>query len=947
MRGLRTKLKTVRNNISLLLPQPTVIILTETFLHAGISDSELGLLNYDIFRRDRYDYPNSPYGGGVLIAVHKSLQATIAYLTRVKSAEQIFVKINSSNLKLIIGAIYLPPRSDTSLYEEHVNCVDDLKNEFPDYNFLLLGDYNLPSVIWSYSEEGLSSDYGQSDQVIEANTETITNGFTLHDFQQFIPEHPSKGYTLDLCFSSLNSSDVSIINSLDSLVPVEGHHVAHFLKIDVDINNVIRDNNQYFNFEKADYEVIENKLKSIEWDKFFKSNNVNDNVKQFYSLLYDIIKLHVPCSKACPSSYPVWYSKELINKIITKKRLHKIWLQSDFLEDYILFKKVRAQCIRLSRTCYQEYIVNIENCVSRKIKSFWNYVNNLSKNNGIPDSMYLREKKGNNTKDVCELFSYHFESVYTLPSTNQTYNPTTQLPAHAPYDLKDIALTDIDNALSKMVNKSSVGPDKIPSIFLKNCSSSILQPLRILFCQSLNQGCMPGIWKKSFITPVFKSGNRHDVQNYRPISIICCIAKLFEAIIVDKLTKHLITTVTTHQHGFVKSRSATTNLILYSDYISDALANSRQVDSIYLDFAKAFDSVDHAILIHKLINFGISGNLLNWIKSYLQERTQIVRIRGNESESILVTSGVPQGSNLGPLLFILFINDIADNLSFVKILIYADDVKLYYKVASPMDASKLQRDLDTIVQWSVINNLKLNIEKCKVISFGKKNSTIDFNYSINNSTLERVTLISDLGVMFDSQFNFKKQVEHVTSSAYHALGFIMRSTREFTKVDSIIYLYKTLVLSKLNYCSIIWSPSYQNDLNKIEAVQRKFLRYISYKIGKPMQKTDHDYSAISKSLNLTTVKSIHNYNDILFVRKALYDSFNCLDIVNLFYKREIKYAFREPRVLTECTASSNIVFHSSVFRLRRLWNSTDKDIQDTLTDNLFKKRLKLATACYY
>lgn len=947
-----------------MVPQPKIIILTETFLHCAIADNEMGLHNYVVYRRDKYDYAHSPYGGGLLIAVHKELQSTLIYNNRDVNTvqyiengmdsinlEHLFVEVSTSTCKIIFGAVYLPPGTNKNFYEEHVARVESLKRIFKDHEFIVAGDYNLKKTNWYNNEEGLDSICSNSDKRIQESASIITNGFSFMNFFQLFSEHPRKGYTLDLVLSSLDNQNVKQIHSLDSFVtPKEDHHEFAYFEIALDNYSVISDRTEYYNFDKADYVTITDKLKNTKWDEFFDSPSLTKNVDKFYNYLHNLIKSYVPHRKSSPSTYPVWYSKELISCIIKKKKLHKIWLQSDSLDDHIEFKKYRAKCIRLSRACYQEYMANVEAQTCKNIKYFWNYINKLKKNNGIPDSMFLGDAKADNTKDICDLFSNNFKSVYR-DSTNINDNDNfSYIPSFEarPFNVEDITFEDISTALAKMSVKPSVGPDFVPSSFLKNCNHSILPPLRILFCQSLAQGYMPEIWKRSYVTPVYKNGNSHDIVNYRPISILCSIAKLFESIITVKLTEHFIDIISESQHGFVESKSAVTNLVVYSDYIVSAFVESRQVDSIYLDFAKAFDSVDHGILLHKLSKLGIYGNLLDWLKSYLNNRSQIVRIKGNESDPVVVTSGVPQGSHLGPFLFLLFVNDIADNLKFAKILMYADDIKLYIEINSPLDASKLQRDLDSIVTWSKTNKLNLNINKCKIISFCKSSNVIDFNYTVATQVLEKVDTISDLGVVFEKKLDFGIHLDAVVSRAMNTLGFVMRSTREFTNIDTIIYLYKTLVLSKLTYCSQIWSPHYEVDYKKLESIQRKFLRYISYKQGRPMHYFDHDYSNISISLKLNTVQSVHTYNDILLVRQVLYGYINSQEMSRIFEERQTLYNLRGSKILTEKkTSSVNTMYHATTNRLRRLWNDVSNDLKTCTSLDTFKRLLKQSTSCFY
>ena len=208
------------------------------------------------------------------------------------------------------------------------------------------------------------------------------------------------------------------------------------------------------------------------------------------------------------------------------------------------------------------------------------------------------------------------------------------------YDL-EITETDISNAIITLKDKVTIGIDGVPDILLKKCRGHLLRPLFILFNQSINDGYVPKIWKKSFVIPVFKSGNRSDIGNYRPISIMGSVAKILDSIMAQKLSQQYLMHIITQLHSFVKGRSTLTNLIVYSDYVANALNDYKQVDSIYLDFKKAFDSVDHSILVYKLQNVGMRGFLLKWIKSYLSGRENVVKINNQRSVPYAVCSGVP------------------------------------------------------------------------------------------------------------------------------------------------------------------------------------------------------------------------------------------------------------------------------------------------------------------
>ena len=332
------------------------------------------------------------------------------------------------------------------------------------------------------------------------------------------------------------------------------------------------------------------------------------------------------------------------------------------------------------------------------------------------------------------------------------------------------------------------------------------------------------------------------------------ISKVFDAIMADKLSSRLLYLVMKNQHGFVQNKSIVTNLINYSHYIAESLNEGNQVHLIYLDFAKAFDSVNHELFILKLFNLGLKGGTLKWISSYLASREQSVRIKGNFSDPFIANCGVPQGSHLGPLLFIIFINDISDVISTCEYQVYADDIKIYLEIGSIANQLDLQRDLDEIYRWSLRNFLRLNVSKCKALTFCRTLRKMQYNYTLNSVSLETDSNFKDLCIIFESNFEFKLNVETIAAKAFSLYGFIIRSTKEFRKNEPVIAIYRSLILSKFLFGSIIWSPYRQVNIHNLESVQHKFLRYVSFKIGDPMLFTNYNYNTIASTLNLPSNK---------------------------------------------------------------------------------------------
>ncbi|GBM20906.1 hypothetical protein AVEN_253710-1 [Araneus ventricosus] len=261
---------------------------------------------------------------------------------------------------------------------------------------------------------------------------------------------------------------------------------------------------------------------------------------------------------------------------------------------------------------------------------------------------------------------------------------------------------------------------------------------------------------------------------------------------------------------------------IIKDKIISSFESGSQLDVIYNDFSKAFDSIDFDILLKKLQGIGFHVNLIDWLLSYLCKRSLYVYFNNAVFHEFTSTSGVPQGSNLGLLLFILFINDLTWVFKYSGCLLFADDLKLFGSIRSDLDSVLLQRDLDRLFKWCIDNRLHLNIEKCSVLSYTRKTQPLIHVYKINNLVLSLSNTVTDLGIIFDSKLDFSQHIDTMVSKTYRRLGFLKRRTREFSSELTLKVLYCAHIRSNLEYCSIIWNPNYRNKIEIIERIQNNF-----------------------------------------------------------------------------------------------------------------------------
>ena len=315
--------------------------------------------------------------------------------------------------------------------------------------------------------------------------------------------------------------------------------------------------------------------------------------------------------------------------------------------------------------------------------------------------------------------------------------------------ISDLTLNEstILAALKALEVGKATGPDEIPAKLLKETASVIAPSLCRIFNKSLQLGSLPSDWKLANVVHVHKKGAKDHVENYRPISLLPIVSKVFERCVLNSIKDHLYHVISPKQHGFCTGRSCVTNLLETFDHIGSLLGSGSQVDTIYLDMSKAFVKVSHRRLVHKLIQAGFGSNLLNWFGSYPSCRRQRVTVLGATSEDLPATSRVPQGTILGPALLLLYVNDLPEVISSSsRVLMFADDTRIFSKIKTMGDASSLQKDLGKLATWSQPSGLLFNEAKYKAQHITRKTKPILSSYKVNNTALELYSAEKDLGV---------------------------------------------------------------------------------------------------------------------------------------------------------------------------------------------------------
>jgi hypothetical protein len=503
-----------------------------------------------------------------------------------------------------------------------------------------------------------------------------------------------------------------------------------------------------------------------------------------------------------------------------------------------------------------------------------------------------------------------------------------------------IASQDVFDVLAGLDVNSAMGLDGLHPKLLKECAVQLTQPLFILFNCSLQSGLLPDAWKSSLVIPIFKSKSRYDPLNYRPVSLtsVCCksMERIVAAELVDYLESHHL--LSSRQFGFRKARSTEDQMLLVYSEVVKSVDDGSVVDMAMLDFSKAFDVVSHPILLLKLQALGVSGVLLGWIGDFLASRTMCVGVDKVNSEPRDVLSGVPQGSVLGPILFLIYVNFLTDGLV-SKFGAFADDFKIYLSfqrcdVVGGMSA--LQRDLDSVFQTASSWNLSLNPSKCVVFRFRRRFAGwvglgADAVYTLGGSRLEFVLAQRDLGVLVDVGLKFHGHIREVVRRASGLCSDLLRSTVNRSP-DFMVTLFVSHVRPILDYCSCVWNLGYVQDVNLLESVQRRWTKQVR-------GLSEVSYHDRLLTLNLFSIRGRLLRSDLIKYWRILCCNTEGYDLSVLF-QRSLGGRTRghlHKLLVPRCSLEVSRRFFN--VRCIRIWNELPAAVVESPTISAFKRGL--------
>ena len=769
---------------------------------------------------------------GLLVYIKKAFPAG-----RVKRFEVADAPFMCFRVALVQSTSYIftlyRPQHDTDgnvLFDQIAEKVDQILTECPSANIHICGDFNVHHKDW----------------LTHSNT-TDTAGRHCHDFAMAygltqIVDVPTRVPDRDGDFASLldlflTSVPDKCTHSVTAPMGTSDHCVIS-VKVDTKYKKSTDApfHRKVFRFAKADWDGFRSFMSDMPHSSIFSKDDVSENTEDVTKWIQAGMDNFIPSKtyQQKPDS-PPWFTPECAASIAHSNHFYHLYVKNpkEYRQKFVDARNARTKVIRNAKNNYAESIQTKISNEQLGSKEFWRITNKvLGRGKSSVPTLINGPEVIASSVDKAELFAKNFASNSNL---NDKGHALPDYPSKTDKSLNSFTVSakEVAKLIKALDSTKATGPDSIPVVVLKNISPELSPILAKLFNKCLHQKCFPASWKTSSVCPVYKnSGDRSSPSQYRPISLLSVMSKLLESVINKRVIQHLTKNhlLCDEQYGFRSSRSTADVLTVITHRVSQALDEGFMTRAVALDISKAFDKVWHRGLLLKLSKNGISGKVLGIIESFLSNRSLNVVINGQKSKAHNINAGVPQGSLLGPTLFLLFINDLPKHIIKSLVSVYADDTTLYGRTSKAHDeeslAADLSSDLENIQNWGNEWLVTFNAAKTKLLSFHHHRKPPDLSpVQMSETTLsEALCLDRLLGLKITPDLKWNEYIREVAKVAGKMVGSLFRS-RKYLTPASMLYLYKSQIRPLMEYCCHIWGGAAQTSLSCLDRVQRR-LRYL-------------------------------------------------------------------------------------------------------------------------
>lgn len=906
-----------------------IIAISETWIK-DVKGVDFGLSGYEF----NYINRNGKVGGGVAIYVDSTLNYKVVDgMTTVIDTlvECLTVEICMGKSKnILISCIYRAPDSSIEVFKD---WVEDMYTSNNQKILFICGDTNidlLKSSNHKMTEEFINTMYsiGLHPNITRPSRVT-THSATLID---------------NIFTNDIDNKTISglLINDISDHLPV-------FTVYDCNCKRNLSDCSVQYKRVRTEEAINALKLDLLtqDWGSLYIENDMDsayDTFLSIFKILYD---------KNCPLKQYTrkynyrdrpWITKGLHNASKKKNALYREFIKRRTKETESKYKKYKNKLTNIMRKCKKDYYSKLLNNNKNNIKGIWNILNSIIRNDSghtnYPQYFNDNNIKNYNIDDVVNSFNNFFVNVgpnlaANIPVSTEEENESCIKSNPCSMFLTAVEECEIIEITDKCSNKMSTDCNDIDMKLVKQIIGGISKPLTFICNLSFQTGNFPNNMKIAKVIPLYKSGDKHSFTNYRPVSLLPQFSKILEKLFNSRLDafieKHSL--LNNSQYGFRANRSTAMALMESIEEITDAIDEYKYVAGIFIDLKKAFDTINHEILIDKLERYGIRGIVLQWVRSYLSNRKQFVRLGESMSSCLSIACGVPQGSVLGPKLFILYINDMCEVSRQLKMVLFADDTNMFCSGKNLQSLLDLvSSELGKLKSWFDRNKLSLNLAKTKFMIFSNFKIENQVNIQVDGVAIERVFENKFLGVIIDEKINWKPHIKYTQTKLSRSIS-VLSKAKHWLDYESLHLLYCSLVLPYLNYCSEVWGNTYKSSIHAITILQKRAIRII-HRAGY----RDHTNILF---LNSNLLKFI----DIIALKTALimYKAWNNQlpeNIQVMFSDREGVYNLR--RELNFKTPSARTTLKSFCISVCgvKLWNSINVETRRCSSVITFKKRYK-------